>query len=79
MAVLLARYAETMGVVLAAARGPSAFSDGDDVAEYARDAAALLYGAGVVNGKPGGLFDPRGSATRAEVAAMLHRFILAIE
>jgi hypothetical protein len=79
MAVLLARYADTMGIALTASRGPSAFSDDSDVAEYAKDAAALLYSAGVVNGKPGGLFDPHGSATRAEVAAMLHRFILAIE
>jgi hypothetical protein len=30
--------------------------------------------AGVISGKPGNLFDPQGSATRAETAAMLHRF-----
>jgi hypothetical protein len=33
-----------------------------------------LYQGGVVNGKPGNLFDPIGNATRAEFAAMLHRF-----
>jgi hypothetical protein len=32
-----------------------------------------------VSGKPGNLFDPKGHATRAEVAAMLHRFALAMD
>jgi hypothetical protein len=79
LAVLLARYADVMDIVLPATRAAAAFVDGGDVADYAKDAAAMLYGAGVVGGKPGGLFDPRGDATRAEVAAMLHRFILAAE
>jgi hypothetical protein len=29
----------------------------------------------VISGKPGNLFDPKGSATRAELASMLYRFI----
>ncbi|MDL2273193.1 S-layer homology domain-containing protein [Oscillospiraceae bacterium OttesenSCG-928-G22] len=33
----------------------------------------LLYRAGIIEGE--GVFDPQGSATRAEVAAMLHRFL----
>lgn len=33
-----------------------------------------LYTGGIVNGKDAGAFDPKGSATRAEVAAVLHRF-----
>jgi hypothetical protein len=32
------------------------------------------YMKGIVAGRPGKLFDPRGQATRAEVAAMLRRF-----
>jgi hypothetical protein len=35
----------------------------------------ILYRSGVVSGKPGNLFDPKGEATRAEVAALLRRFI----
>ena len=32
-------------------------------------------GSGLVKGKSGNLLDPQGTATRAEIAAMLHRFI----
>ncbi|MDR1299500.1 MAG: S-layer homology domain-containing protein [Oscillospiraceae bacterium] len=79
MAVMLARYAGAMEAELPATRAAAAFADGGDVAGYAKDAVDALYSAGVVGGKPGNLFDPRGPATRAEVAAMLHRFILAAE
>jgi hypothetical protein len=30
---------------------------------------------GIVTGRPSGKFDPKGSATRAEAATMLYRFI----
>ena len=33
----------------------------------------------VINDKPGDMFDPHAGATRAEVAAMLHQFIEAVE
>ena len=32
-------------------------------------------GSGLMKGKSGNLLDPQGTATRAEIAAMLHRFI----
>lgn len=32
-------------------------------------------GSGLMNGKGDGILDPQGTATRAEIAAMLHRFI----
>jgi hypothetical protein len=41
--------------------------------------AETLYCGRIVSGKPGNLFDPKGSATRAEVAAILHRFIEAVK
>ena len=34
-----------------------------------------VVGSGLVKGKSGNLLDPQGTATRAEIAAMLHRFI----
>ncbi len=30
---------------------------------------------GIISGKNGNLFDPQGTATRAEVSAVLHRFV----
>jgi hypothetical protein len=74
LAVLLARYANTADIALPTTRAAPAFSDGADIAGYAQDAVALLYRAGIINGKDGNVFDPRGNATRAEAAAMLYRF-----
>jgi hypothetical protein len=94
LAVILTRYAEYQGFTLAAAREYAAFGDDNAVSDYARAAVEACYRAGVISGKPassivsdsghqlspqgGNLFDPKGEATRAEVAAMLHRFVLAL-
>jgi hypothetical protein len=78
LAVILTRYAEYQGFTLAAAREYAAFSDDSTVSDYARAAVEACYRAGIISGKPGNLFDPKGEATRAEVAAMLHRFALAM-
>ena len=51
------------------------FNDEDDITDYAKDAIGVLFKAGVINGKLGNVFDPKGLSTRAEVAAMLHRFL----
>ena len=32
-------------------------------------------GSGLIQRKPDGVLDPQGTATRAEIAAMLHRFL----
>jgi len=50
------------------------FMDSDNIAEYAADAINAIASAGIVSGKPGNIFALTGNATRAEVAAMLHRF-----
>ncbi len=47
------------------------------IREYARDAARWAYSVGLITGTNNGgkvVFDPRGNATRAQVAAMLRRF-----
>jgi hypothetical protein len=57
------------------ADGAVSFDDAENISGYAADAVKWAIANGIVNGKPGNLFDPQGSATRAEVAAVLHRFI----
>jgi hypothetical protein len=39
----------------------------------------LTAAARITRGKPGSRLDPKGAATRAEVAAMLRRFLEAVE
>ncbi|MDR1158156.1 MAG: hypothetical protein LBK75_07605, partial [Oscillospiraceae bacterium] len=57
----------------------SAFPDATSVSGYedARASAAWAVGAELLRGRASGVLDPLGTATRAELAALLHRFHLA--
>jgi hypothetical protein len=79
LATVLLRYTNATGRELPAVRSEIVFADAAQTAGYAREAVQALCAAGVVNGRPGNRFDPRGNATRAEIAAMLHRFLEAAE
>jgi hypothetical protein len=79
LAALLARYAEFADKAPPAVRPAAGFADEAGVADYAREAVQALAAAGVLNGRPGNIFDPQGNATRAEAAAVLHRFLEAVE
>lgn len=71
IALMLYRYAkaEPKGTDL------SHFSDADKVSVWGQDAMRWAVETGLINGKSGGRLDPQGAATRAEVAAMLSRFV----
>jgi hypothetical protein len=55
------------------------FYDADRIEYWAADAMTWTYRSGVIKGKPGNILDPQNTATRAETAAMLHRFTEAAE
>lgn len=78
MAAILLRYAEWADKEISLVRENVTFTDSVKVSDYSRKAVETLYRAGVINGKSDNLFDPQGGATRAEVAAMLHRFLESI-
>jgi hypothetical protein len=73
-AVILVRYAEFAKKSLRTARQPITFADEAQIAGYAKNAVRVLSGSDIVNGMGKNTFGPGRSATRAEVAAMLHRF-----
>ena len=75
LAVMLYRYAQYKGYDVSAGEDANilSYADAFDVSEYAIPAMQWACGAGVISGKDG-VLDPAGSATRAEVAAMLMRF-----
>jgi hypothetical protein len=77
MAAILAAYARFMDIDLPKKRS-GVFADEADISPWATDAVNAMYAAGILNGKPGELFDPKGEATRAEVAAVMHRFSMAV-
>lgn len=73
IAVMLYQYAVRTGHAAPERGDLSGFADGGSVSSWARDAVAWAVGAGLLNGSGGRLL-PGDSATRAQVAAMLHRF-----
>ncbi|MCL2044882.1 MAG: S-layer homology domain-containing protein [Oscillospiraceae bacterium] len=75
LATILCRYAEYSNMELPESRNYTDFNDGDSISDYAKEAVRQLYMAEIIEGKPGGLFDPKGNTSRAEAAAMLHRVI----
>jgi hypothetical protein len=73
---LLFRYAQFTGNTPTgnwAVRIP--FNDTDKLSDWAVEAVMWAYMTGLATGKPGNLFDPPGTASRAETAALLHRFV----
>jgi hypothetical protein len=74
MAVLFTRYAGFTGKNLPAVREGETFTDEAEIAGYAKQAVADFNRAGLIGGVDGA-FDPRGIATRAQLAVMLHRYI----
>ena len=75
LAVTFYNYAKYKGYDVTAAGDLSGFTDAGEISPWAQDAMKWAVGIGLMNGKGGGILDPQGTATRAEVAAMLHNFI----
>lgn len=77
-ATFFLRYARLIGKVSAdEITGIPDFADKDRISDWALEGAMWCSMNGIITGKPGDngmLFDPQGYATRAELAAMLHRF-----
>ena len=74
MAAVLYRYASFKGVDVSAAKDLGGFADSAGVSAYAKDAMSWAVAEGIINGSDGKLL-PAGGATRAQVAAILHRYI----
>ena len=75
MAVMMANYARTAGISLAKVHTENTFADSANISAGAREAVKTMQMAGVLAGRDGNRFDPQGTATRAQAAAALHRFI----
>jgi hypothetical protein len=75
LAVVLMNYVRYTGKSLPVKQAYNGFADEAAVAGYAKASVEAIYRAGIMGGRPGSLFDPKGSATRAEVAAILRRYI----
>jgi len=79
LAALLFRYADCVGDTLPKNRNYAAFPDQNKITGYALEPVEALFCAEVINGRANGSFDPQGNATRAEFAAMIHRYLTAVD
>ena len=77
LAVILYRYAQSLDMDVTGRADLSAYSDRDQVSDWAQDAMEWCVSSGIANGSDGRL-DPQGNASRAEVAAMLMRLVAVI-
>lgn len=74
LAAILYRYAQYKKYDVSGAKSLDGYTDAQSVSSYAVPALQWANAVGVVTGKSGNKLDPKGNATRAEVAAMLMRF-----
>lgn len=77
MAVMLANYINYKSYKLKTSN-TSTFADEIKVASWANDSVKAIQSAGIINGKINNVFDPQGTATRAEVATIFAQFIQAL-
>ena len=74
LAAILYRYVQYRKLDTDASAKLNSFTDADSVSAYASEALGWAVSESLINGASGKLM-PKGDATRAQVAAILHRFV----
>lgn len=75
IATFLYRYAKVMGVDTTPNKALTDFDDGADTSDWAQEAMQWAVGAGLIQGYGEGSLNPKGDATRAEVAQILMKLV----
>lgn len=75
LAVIMAGYAGQTGGTIPAVRQENTFTDNSAISPGAAKEVRAMQRAGIIAGRDGNRFDPQDGATRAEAAAVLHRFV----
>lgn len=73
MVTMLYRWAQSKGYTGVTSGSIAGYADASSVASYAREAMAWAVGNGIISGSGNNLM-PNGTATRAQFAAIMHRF-----
>lgn len=74
MAVMTVNFAKLCGVEMPSSVEETAFADEENIQYWAVDAVHAAQRAGIISGRDDNIFAPQDTATRAEVAAIMHRF-----
>lgn len=75
LAAMLMNYAAWKGEDVSARADLSSYNDAASVSSWAAETVQWAVAEGLISGMPGNLLEPQGSATRAQVAAILERFL----
>jgi len=78
LAAILYRYQQYAENIAPETATAQEFADAGSISGYAKEFVDKLVMQGIINGRPNNLFDPQGNATRAEYAAILHRYLVAV-
>ncbi|MDD4803056.1 MAG: S-layer homology domain-containing protein, partial [Syntrophomonas sp.] len=73
LAAMLWKYAGSPAA--ADSKGLASFKDAGEISAYAQNALAWANQEGIINGKGGGLLEPKGKAARAEAAQIMQSFL----
>ena len=76
LAMIMYNYVQKMGYPVSTeiSGDLTRFSDSDQVSSWASEALGWAAGVGLVNGNADGTLNPKGTATRAEVATIMNNF-----
>ncbi len=75
MAVMMARYANSISFNLPETSPLIVFADDGKIASWAKEAVQAMQQAGIITGKGNNNFDPKGNATRAEASKIVSVFL----
>lgn len=75
LCTMFTRYAQKNNIILKPIVDKIVFADHNEISAWARSAVETAQQAGLVNGRSEHRFAPQATATRAEVATLLSRFI----
>ena len=75
ISIILMNYAKTQGVKVVASNAMESFNDFTEVSSWAMQSMNWAVEFGIMSGKSDNNLDPKGTASRAEVAVMIHTMI----
>lgn len=78
IAVILYNYTNYKGGNTDIVGDLTAFKDADDISDWSKNAISWAIGSGLLSGKGNGILDPKGTATRAEVAQILMNYCIKV-
>ncbi len=80
MMTILGRYLKKQNLAIPSTEGTTtAFTDADQISDYAKDYVLSMQKSGIINGYPDGSFGPKNPVSRAEAAQILWNFAEALK